>query len=93
MPYRDSKGSRLLAEALGGCTRLVPVLHLRADRFEEAEAVLILGQKLDRLSEAARYDRSDSSSWRSELSEKMDALQAAGATDILVFDIANSRGF
>ena len=27
------------------------------------------------------------------VSEKMDALQAAGATDILVFDIANSRGF
>ena len=49
VPYRDSKFTRLIAEALGGPAHLLPLLHMRSDRFDEAEAVLLLGQKLQRL--------------------------------------------
>ena len=49
VPYRDSKFTRLIAEALGGPALLLPLLHVRSDRFDEAEAVLLLGQKLQRL--------------------------------------------
>eukprot|EP00900_Chrysochromulina_parva_P021854 jgi/Chrpa1/4301/Chrysochromulina_OHIO_Genome00001885-RA len=49
VPYRDSKLTRLIAEALGGPAHLLPLLHMRSDRFDEAEAVLLLGQKLQRL--------------------------------------------
>ena len=53
MPYRDSKLTRLIASGLGGGALALPVLHLRADRFEEAEAVLTLCPKLPKLSASA----------------------------------------
>ena len=40
MPYRDSKLTRLIASALGGGAALLPFLHVRLDRYDEAEAAL-----------------------------------------------------
>ena len=49
VPFRDSKLTKLLAPCLGGGAVPVPVLHVRADKFEEAEAILSLVPKLQRL--------------------------------------------
>lgn len=50
VPYRDSKLTRLLSPALGGGALALSMVHVRMDRFEEAEAVLSQCAKLAALS-------------------------------------------
>ena len=76
VPYRDSKLTRLIASGLGGGALALPVLHLRADRFEEAEAVLTLCPKLPKLSASAALPKAaktaaavDPDGWWSPLAE------------------------
>ena len=49
VPYRDAKLTRLISYGLGGGGLSIPIVHIRADRFEEAEAVLTLCPKLPKL--------------------------------------------
>ena len=63
IPYRDSKLTRLLARSLGGDALLLPLVHLRADRHEEAEAMLLLSAKLQRLPSAAPAASSSALWW------------------------------
>jgi len=53
IPYRDSKLTRMIARGLGGDALLLTLVHVRADRFEEAEAMIGLCGKLRRLPAAS----------------------------------------
>lgn len=50
VPYRDSKLTRLIAPCLCGGALCLPLVHVRVDRYEEAEAALSLVPKLRILS-------------------------------------------
>jgi hypothetical protein len=50
IPYRDSKMTRLLQPALGGCALCIPLVHIAVDNYEETEAMLTLATKLASIS-------------------------------------------
>ena len=85
VPYRDSKLTRLLSPALGGGALALPLVHVRMDRFEEAEAVLLQCAKLTALSTdvkgttAAAAARAAGGGWWSPAAELSRAEEKASA--------------
>ena len=49
VPYRDSSLTKLIAPALGGSASAAHLLHVRSDKYDEADAMLGYGRRLEAL--------------------------------------------
>ena len=74
IPYRDSKMTRLLQSALGGCALCIPLVHIAADNYEETEAMLSLATRLASITCTVRSNLVVSSAEVAVRQKRVDAL-------------------